>query len=375
MNNKFFKIFKIFFFSKISLSKPQKKKILLYDGENSKLAEKVLGRNFQVLHTRYEKFYLNILIKTFFKHGFKSNYLKYFDEFKKFVNPKIIITFNDNSINFFNFDKNGTFSIALQNGHRTYHNDILEIFKNLKKKFTISRYFVFNSSTAKHMKKYVKADYVVSGSVENNLHKINYNKERNDIIYISGLSIDSYKKFYKKGNSTGAFFKKEINFIKNFYLFCKNKNINFKVLGKFKKNRFQNIEKDFYKKIEPSINFIKNHKNRDNYRIIDKARLLIGFNSSLCYQSLGRGKKVFLLSFRLNKYPFTTKRFGFFDNLPKSGPFWDNSYDFTKINNKISNLYYLDKKKWKKILKKYKSSCCAYNFKNLNLKRSIEKLL
>ena len=129
MNNNFLKIFKILFFSKISFFKPQKKKILLYDGEDLKLAEKVLGKNFQVLHTRYEKFYLNILIKTFLKHGFKSNYLKYCGEFKNFVNPKIIITFNDNSINFFNLDKNGTFSIAVQRGYRTYHNDILEVFK------------------------------------------------------------------------------------------------------------------------------------------------------------------------------------------------------------------------------------------------------
>ena len=182
---KLFKFFKVLAQSKIEFTLPEKKNLLLYDFDGNKIASKIFKKEkYGIFYSRKERFNLPILIQCFFKHLFNLNFLNYAETYINCVNPKVLITFNDNNLGFYKINKKNLTSIAIQRGNRSYHNDFLEDLKIKKSKYEIDYYFVFNKSYANHVKKYIKASYALLGSPLSNLQKIKKSK-KNGICYIS----------------------------------------------------------------------------------------------------------------------------------------------------------------------------------------------
>ena len=61
---------------------------------------------------------------------------------------------------------------------------------------------------------------------------------------------------------------------------------------------------------------IENNKDRNTYEIIDQAKIVAGTNSSLLFESLGRGNKTIFYTVRPNVYPINTQTFGYLSNKP-----------------------------------------------------------
>ena len=109
---------------------PPKTKILIFDFHGSEYLSKCLPRNSSsVLFTRYEKLNLFIILKCFLKFKFKyRDYLKIYIEY---VKPKILLTYIDNNIFFYQINFNFLKKIAIQNSRRT--GIPLDMFFNIKR--------------------------------------------------------------------------------------------------------------------------------------------------------------------------------------------------------------------------------------------------
>ena len=81
---------------------PQKKDILIYDNEGSNFITEVLDKDsYGILHTRGENLNFYIYLKLLL--CLKFSYKNYLDEYIKFVNPKVLITWIDNNLNFYEY--------------------------------------------------------------------------------------------------------------------------------------------------------------------------------------------------------------------------------------------------------------------------------
>ena len=122
---KMIKIFKYLSNCKFSYQLPKRNKVLLYDSTINSI------RILNLLNiTEYYKFNIRdeinipILIFSILKNGFKNIFTNYKLAHIQFVNPKLVITWTDNDINFYKLKeylKNICF-IAIQNGYRTGDN-------------------------------------------------------------------------------------------------------------------------------------------------------------------------------------------------------------------------------------------------------------
>jgi len=133
--------------SKFTFDEPLKNDIVIFDHMSFDILKNIFRKqNYFVLHTRIEKIkkiYLSKRIlfyslKNFFRRSAKVNYLCSLIEI---INPRIVITYIDNSDEFFTCakifkDKNIKF-IAIQNAHRTD--------SNYQKKIYIPNYFVYGN--------------------------------------------------------------------------------------------------------------------------------------------------------------------------------------------------------------------------------------
>ena len=87
--------------TKFQLFPPYKKKILIFD-YNLYYKYKILEffkTEHEILFTRFEKINIFILIKSFLK--LKFSYFDYLQTYIDYVNPKLLITFNDNNLKFY----------------------------------------------------------------------------------------------------------------------------------------------------------------------------------------------------------------------------------------------------------------------------------
>ena len=127
---KLLKFLKLFYNSKKYWKGPFYKKIIIYDCHGANDLIKYLPKNETfILHTRGEKINLRIFILSLVKFNFSRSYKRYLLLYIKSINPKCIITFIDNNLNFYRLKKifpNVVF-ISVQNGVRGYDNDVFKM--------------------------------------------------------------------------------------------------------------------------------------------------------------------------------------------------------------------------------------------------------
>jgi surface carbohydrate biosynthesis protein len=128
------KILKILVNSKFIFFRPTKKKVIIYDNNYSELLVSYF-KSYDILHTRFEKINIFILLKSFFINGFKNIHFNYKKTYINFVNPDLLITFTDNDLDFLQFKFKKIKKIAIQGAYRreTFP-DLFSILKYEKKK-------------------------------------------------------------------------------------------------------------------------------------------------------------------------------------------------------------------------------------------------
>ncbi len=326
---------------------PQKKNILIYDNEGSEFITEVLDKkSYGILHTRAENLNLYIYFKLLLRLRFK--YKDYLDEYIKFVNPKVLITWIDNNLNFYEYKNQRIKKIAIQNARRTAVDN--DLFSNINKKINNrSKYkadylFAHSPSVKKIYEKFIDAKVCVTGSFRSNNEKIKFRKKKNDILYIStfrNAQIGNEKRIITKNYNykdykLSNWLDHDLRILKWLRLYSLTYKRQISILGS---QVDEKREINFYKKnLGLKFNFIKKTKDRNTYKILDESRLIVGIDSTLLNEAFGRGCNVAFLSYRGNLYPLNTRKFGWPENFSINGKFWTINLDYKSFKD-VMNFY------------------------------------
>lgn len=384
-----FGLIKFLFSKKISFSEPKKKEVIILDDVSSKdIIPLVNEYSYSVLPVRKDNIkeinlsfpLLKLMILKFFRMKLKNNYLT---SIIQIINPKLVITYIDNSIEYYDaakfFNKKIKF-LAIQNASRVntladnhqkvemrkviFHQEYAhfgEYEKKIYKKNKILRFFKVGSLKLSHALNYFKKK------------KIKINKNRFDICLVSDNAWGYDKKYNISGleDSWGKVYEYTLRFCKK-----NNKKLAFVSDSNYgdkskDSRRWIEMEKNFYEK------YLSNHKYKiipryskkyTTYRYMLESKLVIGVITTVLTEALAANKKILACNFTNVKD---------FDLPLRKTSLHDCSYQmFEKKLNKILNL---STKKYHSLLGKDKNYLIDINsFKNSTydiLKRRIYKLV
>ncbi len=356
---------------KLTFNKVEKNKVVIFDKIGSENILPFFDKSqVTILETRYKKIYLIYLFKCIFNMKFNQAY--YFSLQIKDINPKIVITYIDNKILFYqlkNIIKNNEIKfISIQNGTRRKIADlfgVIENYKNLSSDF----YFVWGNVVANNLSKYISSNFVKIGSLKNNNYKISYNKVKlKEINFISNFRKNSF--FINMGDD--YFIEKKLIPLLHEYCFLKNYTLNILCASNYAE------EKSFYK------NLLNNHKMlifsdkenaESNYKKLDQSLLNIFIDSTLGYESFARKNKTLACSLRLQKRNENSMRFCW----PEHVEFENEIFNIKEISKdhifkKIDYLLELKEEEWLKNRRKI-DDVILYDKDNSILKKIIREII
>lgn len=315
INVKFLRKLKVMFDliinKKILFKLPKHKKLVVFDDENFIILKKILfGKDYFILKTRLGRIdtifltptLLYYIIKNYFKRSLKENYIKFLLEK---INPKIVITTIDNSIEFFRMSKllNDKMKfIAIQNSHRyEFHASNKELY--------IPNYFVFGDYEVELFKKQkgvkkIKAIGSINAAVaKKEIYKNfdNLDSNRYDICLISEPRIKLNRDFQRIHSSHNV--QKTLQLIASHairYSEEHNKKIIFSGKADIKSLKVQRQENLFYEKVIKNKNIKISFNNKikfEQYKNIYESKLIIGMSSTMLRDAFEFKKKVLICNY------------------------------------------------------------------------------
>jgi len=314
--------------AKIVFKNPKKYELVFFDGEPIKEFENLLYHyNFFILQTRMEKIktiYFSTKILKYFIKNYNGNIMTaYLVSLIEVMSPKVVLTFIDNSLKFFDVAKileKKIHFLAIQNAARLdlkqykylYEKKILNSDHN--KKFYIPNFFCFGQFEIDHYKEFgikVKNFFKVGSLrlanallyIKNN--KIKMNKFNNDICLIGeGVSGGNfrYDALFDEEKIFG-FEKGMVDMVRFTVKFCLKHNM--KLVSPQKVNKTVNPKEYYrvmntYKKYmtDKEFNFFINSciertvGRYDSYIAMFQSKVTIGTSSTLLRENLAVGGKV-----------------------------------------------------------------------------------
>ena len=160
-----------FYQSKKHFKIRSKQDVLIFDKCGSENITHLLPEcKFEILHVRNESLNMFIFLICFLQFNISTK--NYIDNYIKVTRPKLIITFIDNNINFYEISKrhSNIITIFIQNGWRSFYTDIFEqLYLNKSKKYFVDYMFTFGNIISNEYKKYINGQTIEIGSIRNNL--------------------------------------------------------------------------------------------------------------------------------------------------------------------------------------------------------------
>ena len=382
----FFTICKLLLKSKIKLKNPNKYKIVVYDDvEISSLKQVLRNYDYFTLKTRVQnidEIYItpDIIIK--FIKNFNGNLMtSYQASLIELINPKIVVTFIDNSFKFSEIAKKMHSKIhflAIQNAYRI---DIGEYKHRYKKKLTATDYrkriflpnFLcfgkFDIDLYKKHKISVKKFFIV-GSLRlanffDHLKKknINLKKSKYDICLISESSTGRNELFGIKN-----FEEKSALVVKYTIKFCMKFNMKFIYPLKYRDKKTELL---FYRKYLTNLeykylekNAISKKNNFSTYSIMYQSKVSVAIISTLLSEQLATGRKILAC----NLTP--TKLWDF----PVNGICFIKNCDYKLFEKRLLKIYSISEKNYLSKLQKDENYLVSFEKSLSTIKKIREKL-
>ena len=344
-----------FFKSKWVFKKPDRKKVLIYDGVGSELFFKhIYRRDCEIYYNRGEFVNLYVLFYSIYKNGIYNLKKNYKRSFFNFVKPKIAITFIDNNPAFYKLKKEfpKIILLSIQNGVRS-DKDLIDIQKGSETNLVSDYILTFSENYSQKYSKFIKAKFIPIGSFKLNLINLDCT-EKKDILFIS-----------KHKDPDVPFNEHQI--IDFLIKYCKEKKINLDVCFKTDLRKiFENIFKKQYKK----INFKFGKKKNYNYYLLKDYKLIFFTDSTLGYEALALGKKAVSCSYgsmkskewiREKNITKPLLKFGHPEKFKNKGFFWINYFDTVEIKKILNNIFKMSNKVWRKKNKRIVDKIMAYD--------------
>lgn len=359
----FFKLIKSFINAKWILTKPKKKKYLVYDFTNSHyLFNYIKKKESAIYYTRWEEINLFLIFKVIINYGFKNLRNNYKKVFFSYVRPKIAITLMSSYVAFYKL-KNlfpNIITIAIQDS--LGNEKFIDILKKTKKQTLSSDYFFFFSQSFKKIyKKYIviKKKSLIIGSFKNNYYTYKSTNKKK-IIFISKTNWNT-----KKSLNEIILLKIIIKFLKKNKLgkvdICLKSNNEF-VVNYFRKNL--------------DLNYINMIPKKNSYKVVKDYENIIFTDSTLGYECLARGKKVIVLGLGSLKKNWCIRngivpinKFGYPNKLKNDGFFWSNTCSEERINKLLKNILSMKQPNFNKKVKNIKDKIICFDPNNTKFKK------
>ncbi len=380
---KIFSVIKKLFFSKIDITWPKEADILIWGSPgfirifNEKNYKFMNFNKINFLTVWGESYNLRVLIKCALK--FKFSFLDYTNEFIKITKPKVILSFLDNYKPFYLIKKNkNQKKILIQNSVRS--NECDEFKKNKAfYKNKVDYVFAYNKNIKKSYNDLLHSKTFSVGSFLSNNLPIKKQKKIYDIVYISTFR-DSDDNFVINDKITlKDYLNSERKLIKHISKFSREHKKKFHILCTNKKYQREKEIKFFNNAI--GVKNWKQIKRKSNdyrftYKVVDKANVIIGIDTTVLYESFARGTKTVFCDIRpSNKFLDKTRYFGWPKKFKKEGPFWTSNNGYYSIKKIMQNILNTNESKWKKIKKRYADDLMSYDSGNKTFKKILKQTL
>ena len=288
------------------------------------------------------------------------------------VKPKVIITLIDNSLPFYfinhRFPKATT--IAIQNGRRdnfgrkpnTGFLDLLQIDRGWGKP-TISHYCMFGEAEISLLNKYIHANFIATGNLQNNSYpqqpltprarpKISFVSSHPNLSHDLSTTAISHDTYMHIGNRTISFFEyyrieREVARVVGQY--CAENNLDFHIVGKRPETTPQ--EHAFYAEALGEIPFTFHPCSTEGAsypRLLD-SDVVVTVDSTIAYELFGRGKRVAFISVRgeaIGHSSIDFCRFASPLSTPDTGSNWTNTFDPMVIKSKLEFVRSSSQSEW-----------------------------
>jgi surface carbohydrate biosynthesis protein len=372
-------IFQFIFKSQKVFTKPKVSEVLIYDGTFPELLLKYIkDYSYSILQVRGESINLYVLCKAALTKDFwtdnKWRIYKY--TYINIVSPKVIITFIDNTQEFYlisqNFEKITT--IFVQNGTRGISGDIFESITH-NDKFCVDYMLVHNVEIGNKYEEFIKGEVIPIGSLINNGLNHQLDVVRNQIVFISQFRPMRHKNgiFYVDKENTivfwDDFFDAEricLNFLKNW---CQSNSKNLVIAGV--ESQYDSQERLFFTEILQDFPFkyVPRTGTYSSYELISSAEIVVSIDSTLGFESLGLGKRTAFFSLR------PQFRFGWPASLPDKGLFWTNQQNVIHFSEIMDFLNTASDRDWLETISELKIKLMDYDPGNTKLIKLLNGLL
>lgn len=369
MLKKIFKILKKIINARLLLLPPKKLKTVIWGVPKylDILKEKKYKLNFNEINLIYvwgEEYNLFIFLKCIFK--LKFTFLDYTCEYINYTGATTIITFLDNYKNAYKLKTNSKQKlIIIQNAWRSGEEMIFT--DKIISKDNVDYVLIQNKNLILKYNKLCNSNFIPIGSFLSNNLPIKNCKKKYDLVYIS--TYRNIKKIDKTRSKVliDNYLKSEKKILQIIHKFCLENNRKLHILPSRKLN-FVEEEVNFFKNIIDKNCNIINRENLDHsfqYKIIDSSNIVIGIDSTLLYESFGRGCKTVFCDLRpKDKFLDESRHFGWPKKFPPDGPFWTNKSDFISISNLIDNVSNYNNVQWEILTKKFYKDLMPYDKDN-----------
>lgn len=364
---------------------PKKSEILIYDAcEAEVLMPYLTVYSVEIIPLRGESVNILCLLRALLKSSFWRGkpIQAYVDAFIEAVSPKVVITFIDNNCSFYGISKRfpDIKTIFLQNGIR---GELADIFGCLVKSgsYHVDYMLVFGSSVGRKYKTYISGSVLAIGSLKNNTVKKSL-----DAIDGSVLFISQYRDKPKNNApfivgvdgtsiSFDQFYSADMMAIKFLSRWCTENKMRLKICAMSSEKT--GPENQFYADILNGCvwEYIPRSDQYSSYKLVDTAQIVVFIDSTLGYESIGRGKKTASFSCREVSLNSAATRFGWPADIPNNGPFWTNDQDEKQFQRVMDYLNTVSDVDWEQTRQRYVNELMEFDVGNTHFIALLNQLM
>lgn len=282
---------------------------------------------------------------------FKNNYLFIVLSYIDILQSKYVLTWMDYQINFYRLKayKNSPVYLAFQSGRRGIESGgLFDILRTMNySNLSCDYIFCMGDAHAKEYSKYIKCKAISSGLVRGNMIQLgSKDLEKNEVLFVSQYRTkkrnDPFKISDKLIFPWDRIYHSEKILLPLLIEYCNKKSLKLNIISPMASAEEE--EENFYDSIIGNLNynFIKHRAPTSGYLSVDSFKYIIGFDSTLLYESLGRkNRTVFFDTRDLESGPL----FWPLDIDPK-GPFWTNELNENEVKRLMDFLIVVSHDEW-----------------------------
>jgi len=364
---------------------PKKGGVLIYDACGAEvLAPYLIGYSVEIIPSRGKSVNVPCLLRAILKLSFwRGNPIQsYAEAFIEVVSPKLVITYIDNDVSFYTISNRfqDIKTIFLQNGSRSEMGDI---FGHLVKSesYHVDYMFVHGSAIGRHYQKFISGQVIAVGSLKSNQIKKSAKVVVGSILFISQYhdKPEGGAPFWIEPDGTpiywDQFFAAEVQALNFLSQWCAENNKLLQICGR--RTDKDCLEKGFYADClkECVWEYIPRSSNSNSFELVDAAELVVFIDSTLGYESIGRGNKTASFSCRGSSLNNAATKFGWPTNLPDNGPFWTNDADERQFQRVMDYLNTVSAEEWEQTRQLYASELMEFDAGNTRFVALLAQLL